>query len=228
MIPSGRILHVVDITAMQPNPPRYNPPHHRIVPGAQRSGDRVMERPVHQIDGIVLHQTACPYGVTAEQVKAAGGDRVQAKHRRALDVAAHMTAFDTGYAVLAHPLTWYVYHANAFCARSIGIEVEGRYPGMQGGSPNLMFNEILQAARDGIEYIVEHGREMGMPLKYIWAHRQSSMTRQDDPGEELWRRIVLEFAVPTLGLVMQPTYTCGGLPLPVEWLDDRRGTPWQR
>lgn len=209
-------LHVVDLSAEQADPPHNDPPEHKIVRGRTAAEDRVFRRAPQTIDGIVVHQTATRFGVTMAQVKAAGGDRALAKHRRALGVAAHMTAFDTGYAVLAHPLVWYVYHGNALNARSLGLEVEGEFPCIQ-GEQELFTGALERAARDGLEYLVRKGREAGMPLRYIWAHRQSSMTRPNDPGGEIWRKLVMNFAIGYLGLIVQPAFTSGGMAIPSEW-----------
>lgn len=212
---------VVDLTSEQADPPVNDPPDHKLVRGKTRALDRVYHRPVNSVDGVVLHQTATPFGVTKAAVKAAGGDEKLAKHRRALKVAAHMTAFSTGYAVLAHPLPWYVFHANTLNARSVGIEVEGLFPGAM-GKP-LMSAELVRASRAGLEFLVKKGRELGMPLKWIWAHRQSSLTRPDDPGQEIWQKVVLEFAISVLGLVPQYDFVSGGRPVPPDWRTMRRG-----
>ena len=217
-----RQLKVVDLSSQQVEPPVFEPAHHRIVRGKKREFDRVERRKVNQIDGIVIHQTGCPFGVTSGQIKAAGGDPILAKHKRALGIAAHMTAFNTGYAVLAHPLDWYVFHANTLNARSLGIEIEGLYPELV-GDKELLVGPLLDAAKDGLTYLVQKGREQKMPLKWVWAHRQSSLTRPADPGEEVWRKLVLEFAMPTLGLVSQPEFISGGKTLPVEWRPAKSG-----
>jgi hypothetical protein len=209
-------LSVLDLSTEQQDPPDNSPPHHKIVRDRIRKCDAVFRRPVNTIDGIVVHQTATPFGVTKAAVKAAGGDAQLAKHRRALKVAAHMTCFDTGVAVLAHPLEWYVYHGNSLNARSLGLEIEGLFPGTQ-EERELFTGQLENAARDGLEYLVRKGRELGMPIKWIWAHRQSSLTRPSDPGEEIWRKLVLEFAVSRLGLAPQHDYVCGGRTIPSEW-----------
>lgn len=211
-----RALSVLDLTKEQEDPPDRSPPQHKIVRDRIKKCDTVFCRPISSIDGIVIHQTATPFGVTAAAVKAAGGDRKLAKHRRALQVAAHMTAFDTGVAVLAHPLAWYVYHGNALNARSLGLEVEGLFPGLQ-GKKELLTGLLLEAAKDGLEYLVRRGRTQGMPIKWIWAHRQSSMTRDDDPGQEIWQKLVIGFAVPHLGLATQSDFVSGGKVIPPGW-----------
>lgn len=214
--PPKRILNVVDLSHMQKDPPPYDPPHHRMVYDMTRGGNVVFCRKPRSIDGIVIHQTGCWFGVSKALLKEMGGNYVAAKHRRALNVAAHMTAFDTGFAVLAHPLDWYVYHANSLCARSLGLEVEGAFPGVMSKGKYLT-PKLIQAACDGLEYLVDRGRSMGMPLKFIWAHRQSSPSKENDPGEEIWRKIVLGFAVPKLRLQVQNDYASGGKPIPESW-----------
>lgn len=208
-------LSVVDLTKEQPDPPDFDPPHHKIVYNPLVRRKTVLQRSLSTIDGIVLHQTGTPFGTSAAQVKDAGGDVVLAKHRRALNVSAHMTAFDTGFAVLAHPLDWYVYHGNSLNARSIGIEIEGLFPQLTGKKEQLT-GKLLTAAQDGIEYVVREGRRRGMPLRFVWAHRQASMTRDDDPGQEIWQKLALGFCA-SLGLHPQHDLVMGGKVVPDAW-----------
>lgn len=207
---------IVDLSHEQANPPAFTPPHHKLGWDRMLHRNAVFCRAPRTIDGIVVHQTGTPFGVTAAAVKAAGGDKLLAKHRRALGIAAHMTAFDTGYAVLGSPLDWYVYHGNALNARSLGIEIEGLYPG-DWGTQELFQGPIEVAARAGLAYLVSEGRRLGMPLRYVWAHRQSSLTRDDDPGEEIWRKLVMGYAVPQLGLEPQFDFVNGGHTIPERW-----------
>ena len=218
-----KLLQVVDLSDMQPNPPVLDPPHQRTSFDHLSRRTQIVCRPPTTVDGIVIHQTGCWFGVNARQLREADGNATIAKHRRALGVAAHMTAFDTGYAVLAHKLNWYVYHANSLCGRSIGLEIEGVYPGLMHTKGRVLTPALVRAAQDGLEYLVQEGRKLGMPLRYIWAHRQSSPIKENDPGEEIWKEIVLRFAVPELGLEVQPNYVSGGRVIPIEWLPLRSG-----
>ncbi len=210
---------IVDLRSEQVDPPRHTPAKHAI-----RNG-RVVRRPPASVDGIVVHQTACDFGTTPAMVRAAGGDVNLAKHRRALNVAAHVTAMKTGYAVVACALDWYVYNANALNKRILGLEIEGTYPGLlrsAGKGAQRFDGPIVEAAKEGLVYLVEQGRAQGMPIKYVWAHRQSSATRRGDPGEEIWRKLVLDYAVPVLRLEVRVMDTIGdGRAVPVDW--DPRG-----
>lgn len=181
-------------------------------------------RDVAQVTGITIHQTAAKYGVAPYQVQAAGGDARLAKAKRSLRVACHMMAFHDGFVAWPNPLDWYVYHGNGFNAFELGLEIDGNYPGVKGGKtwngkkPTRITPEVVRAAQAAVELLVIEGRKLGMPIEYIHAHRQSSATRRDDPGEELWRAVVLGFAVPMLGLKVEQGRTLGkGRPVPKDW-----------
>lgn len=216
---------VLDWRDRQPNPPPIvrGVRKHRVARG------KVVERDPRRVDGIVLHQTACTFGPS---------DDAQRRHERAFGVACHALAFRDGTVVLPNPLRWVVNHGNAFNDRALGIEAEGVYSGLEddpltipdeartstwGGRPDVVTELVVAAARRALRELVERGRAEGMPLRYIWAHRQSSRTRRSDPGQTLWRRVVLEYAVPVLGLETQPgIYLASrasgdGRPIPKAW-----------
>lgn len=191
---------------------------------AWRNG-KVIERDMSMVDGIVLHQTAVWYGVSNNQIRDAGGDKHKALHERGHHVACHAIAFegdaagiDCGHAVITNPLNWYINHGNDLNARSLGIEIEGRYKGLVKHGGQRPSDEVVQSARDALRFLVEEARSLGAPIKYIWAHRQSSGTRRDDPGEDLWKKVALDYGVKVLGLETQPEKTWDrGYPIPVEW-----------
>jgi hypothetical protein len=202
-----------------------------------RRGITVQRAPA-AITGIVVHQTAVRYGVSERQLEAADGDRVMALAKRGLDVACHVIAFRDGFFAAVHRLTSYVHHGNAFNAFTLGLEIDGRYPGLRddpsttpkredletvwGGEPDAVTTTIVDCAREALTWMVDQGREQGMPITNIYAHRQSSGNRRSDPGQELWERVVLEYAVPKLGLRTHPLLSIGngktrGRPIPRAW-----------
>jgi len=208
-------------------------------PGGKRvtkmhgGGSAPVMRDPSTIDTIVIHQTAVEFGVSRRAVKLADGDVDLARARRALDVACHALAFRDGFFAVAHPLRAYVNHAGRFNAPSLGLEIEGRYPGLcddvatmaredldttWGGPPSELTEETVASARAALRWLVEEGRAEGMPISKIVSHRQSSDNRRSDPGEEIWRRVVLDFAVAELGLtafVGSPWNK--GRPVPIQW-----------
>jgi hypothetical protein len=212
-------VKVVDLTGKQTNPPADSSKFKLDAKG------KVVVRDPKTVNGIMLHQTGVWYGVSAGQVSAAGGDKHAALHNRSLGVACHLIAFDgqgasieCGHAVQPNPLPWYVYQANTANSESLGLEIEGIYPGLVSMGGQEPSERVINAARDAVRYMVEQGRAQGMPIRYVWAHRQSSATRRSDPGEAIWKKVALAYAVPVLGLETQPARTWGdGKPIPVEW-----------
>lgn len=137
-----------------------------------------------KITGIVLHQVGMMLPITARQIRRSGGDRALAKARRMARMPVHGAASVCGLAVLTRPLESYLYAANGFNATTLSVEFEGRYPGLDDGSvPSMLVCAGVELLRE----IVREGRALGMPLQWVYAHRQSSPSRRADPGEQLWR-----------------------------------------
>lgn len=225
-------VEVLDWRKLQSNPPPLvrGKRKHKVVNG------RVLERDMSKVDGIVLHQTACTFGPVDNALK---------RHQRAFGVACHALAFRDMTVVLPNPLPWLVWHGNGFNDRSLGIEAEGRLAGRSddpttapqedlestwGGPPDDVTEQLAAATRRAIRELCERTyAEHGVTLKYIWAHRQSSGDRRSDPGEELWKRAVLEYAVPVLGLRCEPSLALPskssgrGRPIPKQWSVDGVG-----
>lgn len=178
--------------------------------------------------GIVLHQCGVPFGVSAAQLRAAGGDRALALATRALRIAAHGTTFraDPSGAhgpiiAIASELLVHVNGGNGCNPVAINLEVDGLYRGLvrhpHRAKGEALAEETALAACAMLRWTVEHAALEGIYLRYLWAHRQSSATRRSDPGEEMWRSIA-DWARRELGLAWQPERTWGdGRPLAREW-----------
>jgi len=194
-----------------------------------KAGKTVVRAPA-TVTGITIHQTACVFGPANDRTKA---------HRRALNVPAHVTAFRDGVYVAAAPLGWYLYHGNDLNLDTLGLECEGHYPGLSddprtprrediattwGGKPTPLDATALETFRAALRWLVETGRASGMPIRNVYAHRQANGSKPSDPGEELWRKLVVEFGVPQLGLVPEPDRTWrDGRPIPAQWQPGAQG-----
>lgn len=203
---------------------RDQPFSERVGRKFKRRAHRPVVRDPAQVLGITIHQTAAKFGTAPYQVHAANGDAELALARRSLRVACHVMAFHDGFIAWPNPLEWYVYHGNGFNSFELGLEIDGNYPGVKGGrtwnnkTPTEVTADVVGAACAAIELMVIEGRKLRMPIEFIHAHRQSSATRRSDPGEELWRRVVLDYAVPVLGLKTEQGRTLGkGRPIPKDW-----------
>lgn len=192
------------------------------------AGGKTVVRDPRRIRGITIHQTACVFGPANDRKKA---------YRRALNVPAHVVAFRDGtYVIPADPL-WYLYTSNELNAFSYGLECEGQYPGLLddpktprredeatvwGGEATPLDDLAIETFREAIKWLYEEGLRQGSPLEYVWAHRQSNGVKVSDPGEGIWKHVVLDYAVAKLGLKTEPTKTWGdGKALPPQW--DPRG-----
>lgn len=182
-------------------------------------------RDPHTITGVTIHQTACVFGPAADPAK---------KHLRAMGIPAHAVAFRDGFYVITAPLTWHLYHGNDLSTPTLGLEVEGMYPGLPddpktvakhedeqttwGGNPTALDDLTIACARAALSFLVAEGRKAGMPLEFVYAHRQSNGQKPSDPGFGIWQHVVLEHAVKTFGLRTAPQKTFGaGSPIPKQW-----------
>ncbi len=216
-------ISVRDLRAEQPDPPPLyrGKRKHKIVRG------RVVMRDPKTVNSVTIHQTACIFGPLNNLV---------ARHRRALGVACHALSFGMDRTVvLANPLRSYVWHGNGFNRYSLGYEIEGHFSGLlddprttprredletmwNGKTPTKMTTDIVETACEGLRLLVELGRLEGMPIEYLDAHRQSSGTRRADPGQGIWRDVVLGYALPVLKLKLRPHRKIGtGRPIPLAW-----------
>ncbi len=214
---------LLDLRSQQPDPPPLyrGKRKHKLYRG------KVVQRDPKKVTGVTIHQTACIFGPLKDPI---------ARHRRALGVACHALSFGIDRTVvLANPLRSYVWHGNGFNAYELGLEVEGHFSGLlddprttprredietmwNGKTPTQMTADILETACEALRILVELGRLEGMPIEYVHAHRQSSGTRRADPGEGIWRDLILGFAVPVLNLKTQPRRAIGtGRPIPRTW-----------
>lgn len=200
-------------------------------PKIKMAGQQPVLRDPASVDSVVVHQCAVTYGLSAAQLRAAGGDRQRALATRALNVACHALAFRDGFFVVSCPLPVYVQHGNGLNARSLGLEIDGLYSGLRddpstapredlqttAGTPCEVTPAIILAAQSALRWLVLEGRREGMPIGRLWAHRQSSATRRADPGEELWQAVAEPVAA-ELGLRIDYAATVGdGRPIPVAW-----------
>ncbi len=204
----------------------------RVVRTSKAIGGKTVVRRPQDINGIVIHQTACVFG-PPDPIK---------RHRRALKIPAHVVAFRDGVYAQTAPLLWFLYHGNAFNEHTLGLECEGQYPGLRddpttperedeetfwpggAGKPTPLTDDAIATFRAGLRHLFIEGTRLGCPLKHIWAHRQSNNDRRSDPGQEIWEAVVLDYGVKELGLTTRPgdTFASGkppklGRPIPTAW-----------
>lgn len=179
-----------------------------------------------KITGICLHQTAVVIGE---------------RPGRWASLGAHLGITRSGKIIWVHDFNQIVYHGNRWNAGTVGIEIDGGYEGVDGDpktfwgggplkSPTKLTDETVAASCAAIRWVCEFIGRHGGAVSKIVAHRQSSMSRRNDPGEAIWRRVALPM-VKELGFDREkydggPGFEIGGRPVPGAWDDTRKGVAY--
>ena len=149
-----------------------------------RKGQRSMSK----VQALVLHQMAC-----CHQRRNPLTDY--------LGLKAHFAILPDGRILQMHPVDQVVWASNGFNARSVAVEFAGNFPNTKGvwwqGAKfgrDQVTPEQIAAGRRLVRHLVAT-----MGLRTVLAHRQSSATRENDPGPDIWHGVG-QWAVDTLGL----------------------------
>lgn len=151
-------------------------------------------RDAEHITGIVLHQTACFMGE---------------KPSRYLSTGAHRVVTRGGLQLKLHEVVDRIVSANGFDARCVSIECDGLYAGDDTTpqralattwddpttkvreQPMAITSEQVVATLATIDDIIADVAGRGGRIKFLFAHRQSSDTRESDPGRAHWQQIAM-------------------------------------
>jgi hypothetical protein len=178
--------------------------------------------------GLCLHQTAA---------LVRPGD-----HARWQKVPVHIVITRAGEVLHLNDLSWAIPAANGLNGTTISIEIEGRFPGVEGDNstlwnypknqPTELTDAQVAATLEAIRWAASVIQRNGGQIRFLWAHRQSCDAeagksrygRRSDPGGEVWRRVAL-----VVKKELQLEYGAGGgvvgsgLPIPGEWDPSRQG-----
>jgi peptidoglycan hydrolase-like protein with peptidoglycan-binding domain len=160
-----------------------------------------------KIKQLVLHQMACCFK-PADPLT------------RFLTVGAHFAITADGRILQLHPIEQLLWASNGFNGSSVAVEFAGNFPDSKGRwwegdkyGRDRPTQAQFEAGRRLIRYLVAK-----IGLTQVVAHRQSSASRENDPGPEVWRNVG-QWAVDTLGLSDGgPGFKLpGGNPIPDDW-----------
>jgi hypothetical protein len=86
--------------------------------------------------------------------------------------------------------------------------------------------QAMRSTRMLVRWIVIDGLRRGWTINKLVAHRQSSLDRQNDPGEAIWKQVALplqnELGMSDGGM----GFHIGGRPIPTKWNPNYRRTPY--
>lgn len=177
-----------------------------------------------EFTGVTYHQTACDMGE---------------REARYYSIGAHFAVLRSGRVLWMCDPNRVVYHGNGWNARCVGIEVNGLYSGLE-DDPDTALDESLKTTWDDpstptrerpmtvtpqsmvslrnlTRWLKWYGQKNGASVQFLVAHRQSSMDRQNDPGQTIWH----EAAVPLhaeLGMSDGCVgFKIGGYAIPQQW-----------
>lgn len=140
------------------------------------------------VTALVLHQMAC----CAQR---------RDPLRSYLGIKAHYAILRDGRILQLHPVSALVWASNGFNARSVAVEFAGNFPDVRGRwweGERMGRDRVTPAQLEAGRCLVRHlKRTIG--LKTVLAHRQSSNSRENDPGPDIWFHVG-QWAVDKLGL----------------------------
>jgi len=176
-----------------------------------RKGARDMKK----VRALVLHQMACCF-------------QRKEPMRGYLRLKAHFAILPDGRILKIHPVEQLIWASNGFNSGSVAVEFAGNFPNVKGKwwegdkfGRNRVTPAQIEAGRRLIRHLI---RTMG--LRTVLAHRQSSASRENDPGPDIWSGVG-QWAVDNLGLKDGgPGFKIGdGNPIPDVWRTWGRAKP---
>lgn len=145
-------------------------------------------RPAAQVKALVLHQMAC-----CRNRKNAMTDY--------LKIGSHFAILPDGRILQLHPELAMVWASNGFNHGSVAVEFAGNFPNTKGKwwqGDKFGRDQVTPAQLEAGRRLVRH-LVAKIGLKTILAHRQSSASRENDPGPDIWYHVG-QWAVDTLKL----------------------------
>lgn len=181
---------------------------------------RANRRGMWVVDTLCFHQTGVEFGTSRRQRKKWGSEELALIARFAGTPYHYVATLGAGI-VHANDLRAYTYHGNRANGRSVGIAIEGHFPGhsvKRTAKHTRLSRELVERGISAASLAVKQAGQQGGEITKVTAHRCWSGSRGDDPGEEIWERIVVP-VMEKFGLEMDDTVDerNGGRPVPEGW-----------
>lgn len=187
-------------------------------------------RPITQVRGGTLHQTACILSVSKDPARC---DAIGAHYVIMRDAGGY---YKDGDLLWMHDDTRRIVHGNEWNTQCWGVEIDGLFAGLEGvektvwDDPHTPYKEKavsvtdrqIETALQLIEWRYHEIARLGGKMTVLVTHRQSSADRRNDPGSKVTQEIMVPM-MKKLGLTDGgPGFVLGGAsggyPNPREWL----------
>lgn len=153
-----------------------------------KADHRKKTRDLGTVDSLVLHQ--------------AGFKRSNDSPDDYRKVKSHYVITRGGRILQYHPADWVLWSSNGFNDRSVAVEFIGNMPSTQGkwykpekfGADQLEDAQI-EAGRALVEHLLDE-----LSITHVFAHRQSSGSRGNCPGPDIWSTVG-QWAMEELGML---------------------------
>lgn len=140
-----------------------------------------------------------------------------------LATGAHFCIMLDGRIIQLHACSRMIWHGNCVSPGSVAVEFEGNFPNIKGSwwinkdakIPDK--DKPTPAQFESGKFLTSYLKTV-LGITHILAHRQSSDSRENDPGPDIWYNVG-QWAIDKLGLTDGgPTFKCGtGKPILPEW-----------
>jgi hypothetical protein len=164
------------------------------------------------IDGVTVHQTAC---ILSDRPSRWG------------TLNAHIGIFRDGTIIIVNDPTDFIWHAQGFSHKTIGIEYNGNFPGIEGnprthwapgGKMCSLTPQQIAATPVLFKWLKKQFDDNGAKWKYVYAHRQATKDRRADPGSEIWQKVAMPWIEELGASDGGPDFLYGtGRTIPKEW-----------
>ncbi|EDM78379.1 N-acetylmuramoyl-L-alanine amidase, family 2 [Plesiocystis pacifica SIR-1] len=148
-------------------------------PESKRSKRRV------PVDAVVLHQMSFSRGSDPTRYR---------------KVTAHFIVLPDGTVAQLHPMSARLSASDGFNSRSVAIEFAGNLQSAKGTwwKPDVYGRDVLTPAQaESGRLLLRRLRAAG--IRQVYAHRQSSASRGNDPGPEIWAAVG-QWGIDVLGM----------------------------
>ena len=142
-----------------------------------------------------------------------------ALHERFWPVAYHWVGLRNGDVLFNNAPERYTYHGNRSNRFAIGVSAEAKLPARETGRTpqhTPVDDHFIETNRAMLRLAITTSRDAGAPLTHVTAHRCFSTKRTGDPGEAVWREVVLPVCA-DLDVTVDYDLVNGGRAIPIDW-----------